>query len=216
MHRALVTVRHARAEDVADLLPLWDDFCSQEELGALPGTAGEVAERVRVRLAESEAAVSAGRPPTYRLAVAVDDGVYVGFASISVTERGLLSTSCAVLVDVVHVVDGQRKKGVGSALLREAVLLADEVGAVDVVVNTPPSGRDINRFYARLGFAPLVVRRSTSASALRRRLGVETRLENTGELTPVQRSVRRRALLAGPRRAAGAMLRTSDGRAGGR
>lgn len=215
MHRALVTVRHARAEDVTGLLPLWDDFCAQEELGAQSGPAGEIAHRVRIRLAESEAAVAEGRPPTYRLALAVHEGQDVGFASISVTERGLLSTSCAVLVDVVHVVSGQRKKGVGSALLREAVLLADEVGATDVVVNTPPTGRDINRFYARLGFAPLVVRRSTTVSALRRRLGVETRLENTGELTPVQRSVRRRALLSGPRRAA-AVLRTSDGRAAGR
>ncbi len=215
MHRAPVSVRQARADDVASLLPLWHEFCTQEALGALPGPAAEVADRVAQRLRASEAAVASGGAPTYRLALAEHDGEQVGFASISVVDRGLLTASCAVLVDVVHVVDGERKRGVGTALLREAVLMADEVGASDVVVNTPSRGRDVNRFYARLGFAPMVVRRSTSVSALRRRLGVEPRLELTGELTPVQRSIRRRALLA-PRRTASAVLRTTDGRAASR
>jgi hypothetical protein len=82
------------------------------------------------------------------------------------------------------------------------VVFADEVGAGDVVVNVPPNARDVNRFYARLGFAPLVVRRSAPVGHLRRKLGVEARLDPrdiTIDLTPVQRSLRRRALLT-PRR----------------
>jgi hypothetical protein len=100
------------------------------------------------------------------------------------------------------VADAQRKHGVGTNLLREAVVFADEVGAGDVVVNVPPNARDVNRFYARLGFAPLVVRRSAPVGHLRRKLGVEARLDPrdvTIDLTPVQRSLRRRALLT-PRR----------------
>ncbi|HET7900582.1 MAG TPA: GNAT family N-acetyltransferase [Candidatus Nanopelagicales bacterium] len=214
MHRSPVAVRHARAEDVASLLPLWEQFCAQEDLaGAAAGVPGDVGDRVGERLRESAAAVEAGRPPTYRLAVASHDGEDVGFASLSVVERGLLAVSSAVVVDVVHVVDGQRKRGVGTALLREALVLAEEVGASDVVVNTPSRGRDVNRFYARLGFSPMVVRRSSSVSALRRRIGSDPRLELTGELTPVQRSLRRRALLT-PRRPA--VVRSSDGRAAGR
>lgn len=212
MHRTPVVVRHARSEDVPGLMPLWEEFCAQEDLGGVSGVPGDVGDRVAERLRESEAAVQAGGAPTYRLALAVHDGEDVGFASMSVVDRGLLTVSAAVVVDVVHVVDGQRKRGVGTALLREALLLAEEVGASDVVVNTPSRGRDVNRFYARLGFAPMVVRRSSSVVALRRRLGVEPRLELTGELTPVQRSIRRRALLT-PRRPA---VRTSDGRAAGR
>ena len=91
----------------------------------------------------------------------------------------------------------------GTALLREAAGFADEVGAGDVVVNVPPSHRDVNRFFARYGFAPMVVRRSAPIGQLRRRLGVEPRLDPrdiTVDLTPVQRSLRRRVLLT-PRRA---------------
>ncbi len=212
MHRSPVVVRHAHAEDVPSLMPLWDQFCAQEDLGVTSGVPGDVEERVSERIRESDAAVAAGRHPTYRLALAVHEGEQVGFASLSVVDRGLLTTAAAVVVDVVHVVDGQRKRGVGTALLREALLLAEEVGASDVVVNTPSRGRDVNRFYARLGFSPMVVRRSSSVAALRRRLGVEPRLELTVDLTPVQRSLRRRALLT-PRRPA---IRTSDGRAAGR
>jgi hypothetical protein len=71
-------------------------------------------------------------------------------------------------------------------------------------VNVPPAARDVNRFYARIGFAPMVVRRSAPVAQLRRRLGVEPRLDPrdaTVDLTPVQRSLRRRILLA-PRRSA--------------
>lgn len=213
MHRSPVVVRHARAEDVPTLMPLWEQFCTQEDLGGVSGVPGDVGERVSERLRDSDASVNSGGRPTYRLVLAVHEGENVGFASMTVVERGLLTTSSAVVVDVVHVIDGQRKRGVGTALLREALLLAEEVGASDVVVNTPSHGRDVNRFYARLGFAPMVVRRSSSVGALRRRLGTEPRLELTGELTPVQRSLRRRALLT-PRRPAA--LRTPDGRAAGR
>jgi GNAT superfamily N-acetyltransferase len=196
VHRAPVAVRQARESDVEQLAALWDDFRLQEPLAGLAGAGPDVPERVRQRILGSDAAVEAGGPPTYRLLVAFHDGAAVGFASVSVVERGLLTQSSAVLVDVVHVADRLRNRGVGTMLLREAVAMADEIGASDVVVNTPTRGRDVNRFYARLGFAPMVVRRSASVGALRRKLGVEPRPDTTGELTPVQRSLRRRALLS--------------------
>ena len=163
----------------------------------------DIGERVRERILASDDAVAAGRRPTYRVVVAEVDGDLVGFASLSVVDRGLLSSTAAVVVDVVHVSGSQRKHGVGTALLREAAGFADEVGAGDVVVNVPPSHRDVNRFFARYGFTPMVVRRSAPIGQLRRRLGVEPRLDprdTTVDLTPVQRSLRRRVLLT-PRRA---------------
>jgi GNAT superfamily N-acetyltransferase len=201
--RAPVVVRVATDDVVASLSPLWAEFREQSGAGVVPQGTLDVSERVRTRIRESEVAVEAGLRPSYRLIVAWLDHEPIAFASLSVLERGLLTTSCAVLVDLVHVDGRHRKLGVGTTLLREAAVFADEIGASDVVVNVPPNVRDVNRFYARHGFAPMVVRRSAPIAVLRRKLGVEPRLDPrdvTVDLTPVQRSLRRRALLS-PRRA---------------
>ncbi len=200
--RPSVSVSAADVDDLPALDELWAELLEQSG-AALQGSSGhEVLERVAGRIRESDAAVAAGGRPTYRLALARIEGRPVGFASLSLVDRSLLTASCAVLVDVVHVSGALRKSGIGTALLREATGFADEVGAVDVVVNVPPSLRDVNRFYARNGFAPLVLRRTAPVAALRRRLGVDPRLDPrdvTSDLTPVQRSLRRRILLT-PRR----------------
>jgi GNAT superfamily N-acetyltransferase len=196
-----VLVRAVDADEVSALAPLWTDFLSQSPSSVVPGSL-DIGERVRERIRESAERVGLGQRPSYRLALAEQDGEPVGFASYSVVERGLLSPAAAVVVDVVHVCDGHRKSGVGTALLREAAGFADEVGAADVVVNVPPSHRDVNRFFARYGFSPLVVRRSAPIGQLRRRLGVEPRVDArdaTVDLTPVQRSLRRRVLMTARR-----------------
>jgi GNAT superfamily N-acetyltransferase len=197
-----VTVRSATVQDVATLAPLWREFVEREATSGGVPAGFDIGGRVRDRIVESEAVVESGGRPTYRLAVAVVDSEVVGFASYSVVDRGLLATSPVVVVDLVHVAGSQRKKGVGTTLMRSAVSFADEVGATDVVVNVPPTARDVNRFYARIGFSPMVIRRSAPVGQLRRRLGVEPRLDPrdvTADLTPVERSLRRRILLA-PRR----------------
>jgi GNAT superfamily N-acetyltransferase len=197
-------VHVATESDLDRLRPLWDECRALAGGGVVPGGMGEVVHRVRTQLAESLAAVEADGLPTYRLVYATVDDEPVGLASFTIVNRGLLVSTGAVLVDVVHVSDGRRKGGVGTLLLRESVVFADEVGAGDVLVNVPPTARDVNRFYARLGFAPQVIRRSAPVGHLRRKLGVEARLDPrdvTVDLTPVQRSLRRRALLT-PRRSA--------------
>jgi GNAT superfamily N-acetyltransferase len=193
VHSGAVRIRYAGAADVAALEPLWAEFCAAA--GAAVTGGSSIAARVRDRL-EAESGRDGSRP-TYRLAIAEHEGVPVGFASYSVVDRGFLSDCCAVLVDVVHVASGRRKSGIGSALLRDAVVFADEVGAGDIVVNVPSASRDMNRFYARLGFGPLVVRRSAPIGALRRRLGLEVRADvrDTADLSDVQRTLRRRAIL---------------------
>ena len=200
--RTPVVVLVADDQDLERLLPLWDECRAQASAGVVSGATNEVVDRVRAQMASSREAVDAGGRSTYRLVFACVDGEPVGMASFTVVGRGLMTSASAVLVDVVHVTDGRRKGGAGTALLREAVVFSDEVGASDVIVNVPPNARDVNRFYARLGFAPLVVRRSAPVGLLRRKLGVEARLDPrdaTIDLTPVQRSLRRRALLS-PRR----------------
>jgi GNAT superfamily N-acetyltransferase len=162
----------------------------------------DVRRRVEERLHESAAATAAGLRPTFRVVLAELDGAPIGFAAFSVVEASLLAAGSAVVVDVVHVGEGHRKSGVGRALLRHAVVLADEVGATDVVAHVPPGRRDIHRFLARYGFTPQVVRRTAPLGALRRRLGVEARIEARDaatERTEVQRSLRRRVVLAARR-----------------
>ena len=81
------------------------------------------------------------------------------------------------------------------------MVFADEVGAQDVAVNLYSPGRDVSRFYARLGFGSMVVRRTASLATLRRKLSMDPRVDirDTAEMTPIQRSQRRRAILT-PRR----------------
>jgi GNAT superfamily N-acetyltransferase len=195
-------VQVAGEDDLGSLGRLWDECRTLAGAAVVATGPADILDRVRDQLRASRHAVESGEQPTYRLVYVVVDDEPVGFASFSVVERGLTTPAPAVLVDVVHVDGGRRKRGVGTALLREAVVFADEVGAGDVMVNVPPTARDVNRFYARLGFAPLVVRRTVPLGHLRRKLGVEPRhdpRDATIDLTPVQRSLRRRALLT-PRR----------------
>ena len=197
MRRAPVHVRVVTEEDLEALRPMWEEFLDQP--GLIPdGAPDDVLAKVRSALQASQLATDAGRGVQYRLVIASMDGQDVGFASLSVLGHGLLTESAAVVVDAMHVSPSLRKRGIGTELLREAIVLADEVGAVDIVVNTPARGRDVNRFYARNGFSALVVRRSASVAGLRRKLGVEPRLDlrdTTIELSPIQRTLRRRAVL---------------------
>ena len=56
-------------------------------------------------------------------------------------------------------------------MISACATLAERVGAEQVAVGVPSSDREPNRFFARLGFSPFVVRRVVGVKALRRRLG---------------------------------------------
>jgi GNAT superfamily N-acetyltransferase len=108
--------------------------------------------------------------PAARLVVARLDEQVVGMAHLSVQPFAPRHPGVAVHVDYLHVRPGNRRAGVGRALLGAAVAFADEVGAEHVVANVAPSLREANRFYARLGFGPVFVRRMVAVGVLRRRL----------------------------------------------
>jgi len=55
-------------------------------------------------------------------------------------------------------------------LLSAAATYADRLGADQIACAVPAQGRDANRFFARLGFAPDVMQRVTTTSALHRKL----------------------------------------------
>jgi GNAT superfamily N-acetyltransferase len=113
----------------------------------------------------------------------------------------------SVYVSHLIVAPEHRKRGAGHALVAAAAGYAEELGFDSVVVGVAPAGRDANRFFARLGFAPLVIRRfaplatlrrtlgpAEPAAALRRTLGTEPGAEMRARLA--RRSARARAGLA--------------------
>jgi ribosomal protein S18 acetylase RimI-like enzyme len=109
-------------------------------------------ERHRVLLAEDEA------------------GTVLGAAVVGADPLSGLLDPPSVYLSHLLVAAEHRKRGAGRALVAAAAAFAEEVGVDSVVVGVSPSGRDANRFFARLGFAPLVIRRIAPVAALRRTL----------------------------------------------
>ena len=183
-----VHVRPATDDDLPDLLRLWGELQAtggRQARDALHVTSDEVAHRL----------LDAIHDDIHRVVVAdVGDEVH-GMAIFARTSLGPLSSGTAAQLHHLVVAGGHRRSGIGHALLAAAAAYADEVGAEHLLVGVAPALRDANRFYARLGFSPVVVRRRASVTALRRRLtDCEHPVATLEDLT-------RRRLIARPRRA---------------
>ncbi len=184
MTRSSVAVRDARPQDLPVLMTMWDEL---HEMGSL---------MERVIPTSTEAAVlerleRVAHDPDSRALVATIDGEVAGMAVLTATAYALLFDERAVHADYVHVRDRFRRRGVGKALLAAAVSFADEVGAEHVITSVLPQERDTQRFYARLGFGPVVMRRSVPVAVLRRRLSGATATSLADHLVARRRSLRR-------------------------
>lgn len=136
--------------------------------------------------------------PARRVVLAVtEDGVPVGMAVFSVGPCNALLDAPALHVTHVVVDDRYRRSGAGRALVGAATACAEELGIDQLLVSVRPTDRESNRFFARLGFAPLTVRRAAPVATVRRRLA---QTEPAGGLA-LRRRARRPvavAALAGP------------------
>lgn len=184
MARPAVAVRDARPGDLPALLLMWDEL---REMGsrlerAMPASAAQGA------LDRLEAV---SRDPSSRALVGVVDGEVAGMVLLTATTYAPLFDQRAVHADYLHVRDGFRRRGVGKALLAAAVGFADEEGAEHVITSVLPQMRDTQRFYARLGFGPMVVRRSVPVSILRRRLAGPSAPSTADHLVARRRTLRR-------------------------
>ncbi len=157
--RALVDVREVDvvgSTDLASLAVLWVSSRAQHRLSAR----SDVQQQLRRALSR--------------------DGVTALLARIEGRDVGFLVLSCgpllpmledpAVAIEHLYVLPDVRRQGVGKALIARATSLAELLGAGQISTSVPAAGRDGQRFFARLGFSPFVVRRVASVSVLRRRL----------------------------------------------
>jgi GNAT superfamily N-acetyltransferase len=182
--RPTVTVRDAGPDDLPALMTMWRelrDLGGRLERSMPQATEDGVLDRLR----------TVGDDPASRALVADLDGQPAGMAVLTCTAYAPLFDQSAVHVHYLHVRDGFRRRGVGRALLGAAVSMADEVGAEHVITSVLPQLRETQRFYARLGFGPIVVRRSVPVSMLRRRLAGDLRGSVSENVLARRRSLRR-------------------------
>ena len=191
MSRFRVRVRTASSDDVDELVAL---VGSMTDLGPVRGrrVARSWPDGFRTQCERVLA------DPEHRVVVAVDEtAAVVGAAVFAADTAGGLLDPPSVYVSHLLVAPAYRKRGAGRALVSAAAGYAEELGVDSVVVAVAPATRDANRFYARLGFAPQVIRRIAPVAALRRALASA---DPMGEPTlPPGRSGLARALPRTPR-----------------
>ncbi len=182
MPRPIVMVRDATPEDAPLLVPLWAGLVTDSGLAgrsSAPPTAEGAVRRI------AEAALS----PDRRLLVAELDDTIAGMVYLEQTTVTPLHDEPAVHVSYLHVARGMRRRGVGHALMSEAVAWAAASDADHIVVDVHPADREAHRFCARLGLSQLHVQRMGATAQVRRRLVADTVPD---ELTPRAGAVRAR------------------------
>jgi GNAT superfamily N-acetyltransferase len=150
-------------EDVESLMELWSS--ARAEAGSVrlePATPGKDMHRVVTDVLTRHGV---------HAFIARHDGRAVGYVITTSGPLLPLVDTPAVCIEHLFVQPDCRHKGAGTALISACATLAERVGAEQVAVGVPSSDREPNRFFARLGFAPFVVRRVVGVKALRRRLG---------------------------------------------
>ena len=172
--RKPVRVRPATLDDLPFLMAL-----SQE----LKNTRG-VSE---ARLTEAVAAAIGDHERHLVLAVSGPDDAEeaLGMSLFSISSANPLFDVPAVHISHTVVSDKHRRRGAGRALLAAATGYAEDLGIEQLVISVDPGSRESARFFARLGFVPLAVRRTAPVALVRRKLSPGTsRLRAVTEPAP--------------------------------
>lgn len=169
MGRLLVRVRDAGPDDLDVLLEFAAQVLDSGDANARSPLARLADGVMGHQLRERYVRLLADREHRVVLAE-TDEATTVGVAVFSVDIISALLTVPVVYVSHVIVPGLERDRAVGRALVDAATTFAEEIDAEHVVVGLNPGGRESNRFFARLGFTPLIMRRIASVPALRRNL----------------------------------------------
>jgi len=161
--QANVHVRDAREVDLDPLLVWWGSV-HEEGVHVGPVAPARPDHQFRRRLTDLLA------NSKHRVLLAESAGELVGVAVVTLDVLSPVSDVETAQVSFLHVSDRSRQRGAGRALLAAVADVAAERGADYVTVTAPPHARDATRFFARLGFSPLVVRRVARTSVLQSRL----------------------------------------------
>jgi GNAT superfamily N-acetyltransferase len=181
--RSNVRVRPAAAGDIPALVALADSTKVAGSMFAGRLTSDERSEQLAARFA----AILASERRT-ALAAFTDADELVGLVVVLEDEVAPIDLTPVLQVGHLMLAPGAQHDSVGRALLAAVVRLADEREIDHVLASAMYTSRDANRYLARLGFAPVTIRRIATTSALRRALGI-------GEVP--DRLAARRRLLAG-------------------
>ncbi|MDF2145789.1 GNAT family N-acetyltransferase [Knoellia sp. p5-6-4] len=193
MSRPGVCVKRVSDDLERSFTELW--MSSRVESGVSPEVAARAASEGKVR--------SALQREDVRAFVALGEGgLPVGFVVATHSPFSGLTDSPSVAIDQLYVAPKARRHGVARHLLAAVTAYAEKQGCEQIGCNVPSQQRDANRFFARLGFSSQVVRRVTSTSALRRRLGADEPRISLDQILHKRRSLRARAS-AGASRLAG-------------
>ncbi|HRW19594.1 MAG TPA: GNAT family N-acetyltransferase [Dermatophilaceae bacterium] len=159
MTRATVVVRRADDSRIGDVVALWEQQRGES------GTTDTIGRRI------SPEAIRAAltRPETVAF-VAIADEQPVGYVVLSDCTLNPFADAPCIAVDQLYVTREHRGAGVAKALMAAVAAYAERQGVEQLAGNVPSTVKDANRFFARLGFTPLTVRRVTTTTALHRRL----------------------------------------------
>lgn len=169
MARTALSVRPATVEDLPALLALGEQLRDQllqpgegrTRVLAPAAARAQLEQRYRDALAD---------PERHVVLVTGQDPEPLGMALLTIASASALLDVPAVHVSHAVVADRHRRRGAGRALVAAAASFAEQRGVEQLVVSVHPGSREANRFFARLGFAPLAVRRSAPVSVVRRHL----------------------------------------------
>jgi GNAT superfamily N-acetyltransferase len=153
----------------ADDLPMLVSLCleARAESGAEAQDGTADAERLAGQLGALIAS------PRGHVLVGSLDSEVAGLLLGRVVDPTPFTDEVALYIDAVFVERESRRRGVGHALIAEALAVAEEVGATEVYSAPLTGARGMQRFLARLGFAPAAAQRVVSTVSLQRRLASE-------------------------------------------
>lgn len=111
--------------------------------------------------------------PDSSVFVARSDDQVVGFALVRTVPAGIFVDVPTTYVEAIFVSAQARRRGVGHNLLGAVAQQALDAGSLEVYALPLPGSRGVQRFLARLGFAPAAAHRVVSVPVLARNVANE-------------------------------------------